>query len=107
MYKLWNNLPLELVIYILSFDIKIKYYNGKFMNQILDINKKYYNLLKKISFKKYFIFNNIIHICYINIYIGNTNKCIYYYATDGGYRVTLNNENEDNYGCIILYNNII
>ena len=63
--------------------------------------------MKKISLKKVFLYDNIINISYINIYIGNSKKSIYYYANNYGYRVSLYNENEDNYGCIILYNNII
>ena len=106
MNKLWNYLPLELVIYILSFDIKIKYHSGKFMNQLLDINKKYYNILNKLSLKKVFLYDNIMHISYVNIYIGNSKKSIYYYANNYGYRVSLYNENEDNYDYIILYSNI-
>ena len=41
------NLPLDMIIHILSFDNKIKYKNGKFINQI-DKKDERYNLLKKL-----------------------------------------------------------
>ena len=63
MKSIFIKLPLEIIILILDFDNKIKYRNGKFINQILKTDKRY-ELLKNISpIKKNLLFN-IYSLCY-------------------------------------------
>ena len=47
MNHIWSQLPKDIVNYILLFDTKIKYRNGKYMNQLPKDNKTY-NLLLQI-----------------------------------------------------------
>ncbi len=95
-------LPLDIIDYILKFTENIRLVDGKIIKKIKNINNNYGFLLKKYS--KY---NKSCNISSINITIKNTKKSITYYATKFGYRVTLHNENENNnYGCILLYSTI-
>ena len=47
-----NHLPLEIVHRILEYDGRIKYRNGKFMNQICKDDHRYH-LLRKITLFQY------------------------------------------------------
>lgn len=107
MKKIWKTLPIDIIHYILEYNNIIKLRNGIYMNQILNIDIKYNSILNRMRFHKYRTFNINSNISFVNIYIRNTKKSIYYYATNIGYRITLHRESEDsNYGCTILYSTI-
>jgi hypothetical protein len=107
MKELWKTLPIDIIHIILKYNNSIKLRNNKYMNQIINVNNKYNFIINKIIFKKHIRFNKDNQISFINIYIKNTKKSLYYYGTKFGYRLTLHNENENkDYGIKILYSNI-
>lgn len=107
MKKIWKSLPIDIIHYILEYNNNIKLRNGIYMNQILNVDMKYNSILNKMRFQRYRRFNTDSKISFVNIYIRNTKKSIYYYATKLGYRITLHIENENkDYGVTILYSNI-
>jgi len=59
MNSCFQHIPLDIVIHILQFDNKIKYRNGKFMNQISEHDERS-KLLYKLPLK--YIFYMINHV---------------------------------------------
>jgi len=93
MKKLWQNLPNEVVYLIMEYNGIIKMRNGKYMNQILNVDNSY-NLLLDYTRHKYRNFFGTNHNLHVDIYIPNTKKSIYYFATNEGYRVSLHKYDE-------------
>lgn len=87
---IWKKLPFELVNLILEYDGLMKLRNGKFMNQLINIDIKYQLILDRMRFSKNRKFHNAtIGVSYVTNHIQHTDKYIYYWATEHDYRVTL------------------
>ena len=68
-----NRLPLEIVHRILEYDGRIKYRNGKYMNQIAQDDVRYQMLLTMPQIKP---FPNYIQSWYMSIY-GSNKQCFF------------------------------
>lgn len=53
MQKLFSNLPKDIINKILDYNQTIKYRNGKYINQICNIETKYYSLSNNLLFNNY------------------------------------------------------
>jgi len=98
---LWQILPVELVNLILEYDGIIKLRNGKFMNQLLNIDNNYPLILERMCFNKNRRFYKSICVSTVDIHIPNTEKFICYWAGERELRVTLHRK--DNHTAKILY----
>ena len=79
-----NRLPLELVHRILEYDGRIKYRNGKYMNQIAQEDYRYYLLRKIPVFRLYNWYSGgNFHVYRINYNNNNENRKMFVYIFDG------------------------
>ena len=105
---LWKTLPIEIINLILEYDTLIKLRNGKYMNQICNVDTIYHLIQKSLSFKKHSKIYRSTYICIVDIYIPNTIKSLYYIAIEDGLRITLHIDDDVKkyHDVDILYSNI-
>ena len=89
MNPIWKILPTELVHLILEYDGLMKLRNGKFMNQLINIDFNYQLILDRMRFNKNRKFYKSVDIQTVDIHIPNTDKYIYYWITGDELRITL------------------
>ena len=99
--SLWRSLPFELVNLILEYDGVIKFRNGKFINQLIDIDFNYHLILERMRFHNNHKFSKAHGVSIVNIRIPNTEKYICYWADENEFRVVLHRK--DKHIAKILY----
>lgn len=90
--KIFKNLPNDIIVYILSYDNKIKYRNGKYINQIKKSDKRY-ELVKQIPKPTVLIDKNILFqiiIVHINSkkFDLKLSKVLHKSSKDNSYKIT-------------------
>lgn len=101
-------LPTELIHLILEYAGVIKWRNGKYMKQLLDVNAKYALLSERMMFDQNRKYYRITRRSFVNIPITHTEKSIYYFATDRGLRISLHRPDINNItDAEILYANMM
>jgi hypothetical protein len=86
MYEIFKKIPHEIVRYILLFDKKIRYRNGKYMDQI-DVEDDRYYILYKIPSKLY---DSIDQYTYVNLCINqDKDYMLSYYMARGKHTLKL------------------
>lgn len=87
--EIFTKLPLEIVHYILVYDGRMTYRNGKYMNKILDPDKNYPLIVERMRFQRYRQFYSKLSFVTVQIQGTNTEKEINYWATNDGLKINL------------------
>ena len=83
----FTSLPEDIIHYILSYNDKIKYRNGKYMDQICKNDKRYKLLLTNPSINQNETYEHVYEVCYRQTYTSlcvdlENNKIIYTFCYD-------------------------
>ena len=103
---LWSNLPTDAINLILTYDGRITYRNGSYINKILDVDTYYPLIGERMRFQRYRRFCS--GVSFVTIIL-DTGKHICYWATCKGIRITLFTPTDEHHSNIIekqLFTNI-
>ena len=103
MNTIWRTLPIDLINLIIEYDGIMKLRNGKFMNQIPNIDMNYKFILDCICNQSSRRFYKTGNVSVVNIHIQDTGKFLFYWATENELRITLHIPNIHS-AKIIYYN---
>lgn len=90
---MWDKLPSDIVNKILLYDGQISYRNGKYINKIKDVDKKYPLIFDRMRLKKFRIQSNHEYIAIINIPC--TTKHIFFFSSNNYSYYFINNYNDN------------
>ena len=102
MDSIWKTLPDDIVNIILKYNGTIKYRNGLYINQLLDIDSRYNLLINRLYLDRYKS-EGYFSIVYINL---PNKKMIMYYAYNYGLAVKIYDFNTEISNETELYTNI-
>lgn len=103
---IWANLPNDAINTILTYDGRITYRNGVYINKILDVDTYYPLILERMRFQRYRRF--YIGVTFVTIILP-TEKQICYWATNKGIRITLFSPTDEHHSNMIekqLFTNV-
>lgn len=71
---MWDKLPIDIINTILLYDGQISYRNGKYINKIKDVDKKYPLILERMRFNNHRIYFKSSQTFAVTIHIENNKK---------------------------------